>query len=352
MKLLAIVGARPNFMKIKPVIDELQARGADVHLVHTGQHYDRLMSDVLFDELGLSPPQTHLGVGSGSHAETTAKVMLGLEPVIARERPDTVLVVGDVNSTVAAALVAAKLGVAVGHIEAGLRSGDRTMPEELNRIVTDRLSDHLFAPSADAVENLLREGEDESKVYLVGNVMIDTLFTALPKANKSGVLARLGLEEGGFGLVTLHRPSTVDHQDVLGNVLRALVEISRGCPLYFPAHPRTAARLPTDLPDTMRVGPPLGYLDFIALESSARLVLTDSGGVQEETTALGVPCLTIRDNTERPITISEGTNTLVGTAPARIIEVARQTLQDPPPARRPLLWDGHAATRIVDALAV
>jgi UDP-N-acetylglucosamine 2-epimerase (non-hydrolysing) len=347
-------GARPNFMKVKPVMDALEQRGARVTLVHTGQHYDAAMSEVFFTELGLRRPDHFLGAGSGSHAVQTSRVMTAFEPLVTALAPDVVVVTGDVNSTLACALVAAKLGIPLAHVEAGLRSRDRSMPEEINRIVTDRISDYLFAPSEDAVDNLWAEGFGPAHVHLVGNVMVDTLLANVDRAAAAApaVLAGLGLEPGGYGLVTLHRPANVDDPAVFGALLSALAEISLCCPLVLPAHPRVAGRLAeTGLPGTVRVIPPAGYLEFIALEASARLVLTDSGGVQEETTVLGVPCLTLRDNTERPVTVSEGTNQLVGRDPERIVKAARAVLEAPVPApRRPALWDGRAGQRIAAAL--
>jgi UDP-N-acetylglucosamine 2-epimerase (non-hydrolysing) len=339
-------------MKVKPVMDALEERGAQVILVHTGQHYDAAMSDVFFAELGIRRPDHFLGAGSGSHAVQTCRVMTAFEPLLADLVPDLVVVVGDVNSTLACALVAAKQGVPLAHVEAGLRSGDRSMPEEINRIVTDRVSDYLFAPSADAVANLRAEGFFDEQVHLVGNVMVDTLLANAGRASAGDTLVRLGLQPGQYGLVTLHRPANVDDPAVLGALLSALAEISRGCPLVLPAHPRVAGRLlRADLPAGVRIIPPAGYLDFIALEASARLVLTDSGGVQEETTVLGVPCLTLRDSTERPVTVTEGTNQLVGRDPDRIVKAAREVLAaPPPPARAPALWDGKAGPRIAAVL--
>jgi UDP-N-acetylglucosamine 2-epimerase (non-hydrolysing) len=352
VRVVCVAGARPNFVKIKPVIDALEARSIEVVLVHTGQHYDPAMSKVFFDELGIRAPDRHLDVGSATHAQQTAAVMVGFEPVVAELRPDVVVVVGDVNSTMAAALVAAKAGRAVAHVEAGLRSGDWTMPEEINRVVTDRVSHYLFASSPDAVENLRAEGVPESRVHLVGNVMIDTLIANLARAQARPTLDRLGLRRGAYGVVTLHRPANVDDPQMLTSLLGALGEVGSHCPLILPAHPRAAAALEAfGLPPTVRIIPPLGYLDFLALQAGARLVLTDSGGVQEETTVLGVPCLTLRDNTERPLTVTEGTNTVVGRDPTRIVTEARRILRDGVPRRRPALWDGHAAERIADVLA-
>ncbi len=351
MRALCVVGARPNFMKIKPVMDALERRRVEVVLVHTGQHYDRAMSSVFFDELGIRAPDRWLEVGSGTHGEQTARVMLAIEPVMTELEPDVVVVVGDVNSTMAAALVAAKSPARVAHVEAGLRSRDWTMPEEVNRLVTDSVCDDLLAPSPDAVENLQAEGHDPDRIHLVGNVMIDTLFSNLDRAKSAGVLERLHLDPQGYGLVTLHRPANVDEPGMLKSLLDALGEIARLCPLLLPAHPRVAPHLSAlGVPAGVRVIEPLGYLDFVAAEAGARLVLTDSGGVQEETTALGVPCLTLRDTTERPITISEGTNVLVGRDPARIVAEARRVLDDGVAPRRPALWDGRAGERIADVL--
>jgi UDP-N-acetylglucosamine 2-epimerase (non-hydrolysing) len=339
-------------MKVKPVMDGLEARGVQVILVHTGQHYAPAMSDVFFDDLGIRRPDHFLGAGSGSHAVQTCRVMTAFEPLALELAPDVVVVVGDVNSTLACALVTAKLGVPLAHVEAGLRSRDRSMPEEINRLVTDRVSDYLFAPSADAVANLRAEGFSDEQIHLVGNVMVDTLLANAGRAAARGTLAGLGLRPGHYGLVTLHRPANVDDPAALGALCSALAEISRACPLVLPAHPRLDGRLHgAGLPASVRIIPPLGYLDFIALEASARLVLTDSGGVQEETTVLGVPCLTLRDSTERPVTLTEGTNRLVGRDPDRIVRAAREMMAAPsPPARRPALWDGKAGQRIAAAL--
>jgi len=354
MRVLCVVGARPNYMKVKPVMDALTERGAEVILVHTGQHYDPSMSDVFFNDLRIRQPDHFLGVGSGSHAAQTSRVMLAFEPLVRRLRPDVVVVVGDVNSTMACALVTAKAGALLGHVEAGLRSRDWSMPEEVNRVVTDRVSDYLFAPSEDAVANLRAEGYREDQIHLAGNVMVDTLLANLDRARDGDTLSRLGLTPGEYGLVTLHRAANVDDPAILATLLCALDRVARLCPLVWPAHPRVAASLGSvglaDLAGQIRIVPPAGYLDFIALEASARLVLTDSGGVQEETTALGVPCLTLRDNTERPITLTEGTNQLVGGDPVRIVATARQVLADPPVSQRPALWDGQAGKRIAAAL--
>jgi UDP-N-acetylglucosamine 2-epimerase (non-hydrolysing) len=355
MRIICVVGARPNFMKIKPVMDALARRGEDVVLVHTGQHYDPAMSEVFFTDLGLRRPDHFLGAGSGTHATQTARVMLAFEPVVASVRPDVVIVVGDVNSTLACSLVTAKSGARLGHVEAGLRSGDWTMPEEINRVVTDRVSDYLFAPSQDAVANLRSEGRPDA--HLVGNVMVDTLLVNLDRARERDTLNRLGLKPGGYGLVTLHRASNVDDPAVLDRLLSALDEIGAMCPLVLPAHPRLANRIAqaSQIAEASRAGrvriiPPAGYLDFIALQASALVVLTDSGGVQEETTALGIPCLTLRENTERPITVTHGTNQLVGTDPGQIVAAAKLALASPAVPRRPALWDGHAGGRIAAVL--
>jgi len=352
MRAICVAGARPNFMKIKPVLAALERRGVEVILVHTGQHYDQAMSATFFDELDLRPPDIHLGNGSGSHAEQTARVMTAFEPVVDTYRPDVVVVVGDVNSSMACAIVAAKAGALVAHVEAGLRSRDWSMPEEINRVVTDRVSDFLLAPSADAVANLTAEGYRPDQIHLVGNVMIDTLRANLARAEARPVLSELGLAAGGYGLVTLHRPANVDDPAVLRDLLSALDQLATDLPLIFPVHPRTRANIEQlRLHEDIRLLDPLGYLDFLALEAQSRLVLTDSGGVQEETTALGVPCLTLRDNTERPITVEHGTNTLVGRDPARIVGAAHEILRDGVTPRCPPLWDGHAAERIADVLA-
>lgn len=345
-----MAGARPNFMKVKPVLDALEARGVEAVLVHTGQHYDAGMSDVFFDDLALRRPDHHLGAGSGTQAEQTARVLLAFEPLVERLRPDVVVVVGDVNSTLAAALVAAKATVAVAHVEAGLRSGDWSMPEEVNRVVTDRLSDFLFAPSPDAGENLLAEGHRPERVFVVGNVMVDTLMANLDRARQRRPAEGLGLRPGGYALLTLHRPATVDDPVLLGALIDAVGVVARDLPVVFPVHPRTRASLPPDLPAGIVAVPPAGYLDFLALEASAALVMTDSGGVQEETTVLGVPCLTLRDSTERPVTVSEGTNQVVGRQPAAVVAAARKVLDGGVEARYPALWDGRAAERIADIL--
>jgi UDP-N-acetylglucosamine 2-epimerase (non-hydrolysing) len=355
MRLVAVVGARPNFMKIAPILWEVARRPAvEVYLVHTGQHYDEKMSRLFFEELRIPQPQADLGVGSGSHAVQTAEVMKRFEPVVVEQRPDAVLVVGDVNSTIACALTAVKLGVPVGHVEAGLRSFDRTMPEEINRLLTDAISRWLFVSEPSGVENLRREGASDDRVFFVGNVMIDSLLACRDLSERSGVLAEYGLEKRGYAVLTLHRPANVDRPDVFGGLLRAVERIQREVPVVFPVHPRTRKALGghdlTALPN-LRLVEPLGYLDFMKVVAHARVVLTDSGGVQEETTVLGVPCLTLRNNTERPVTIQDGTNTLVGMDTDRIIAAALEAIAAPPkPGRIPQLWDGQAARRILDVL--
>jgi UDP-N-acetylglucosamine 2-epimerase (non-hydrolysing) len=352
MRVVCVAGARPNFVKVTPVVGALTDRGADVVLVHTGQHYDEAMSDVFFSELGLRAPDHHLRAGSETHAGQTAAVMVAFEPLLDALSPDVVVVVGDVNSTLACALVAAKAGCLLAHVEAGLRSRDWSMPEEINRVATDRVSDVLLAPSPDAVANLKAEGCRDDQIHLVGNVMIDTLLANLDRARERPVLEQLGLQAGRYGLVTLHRPANVDDPTDLAALASALATISAELPLLLPTHPRARAALEAaGLPATVRLLPPAGYLDFIALEASAALVLTDSGGVQEETTVLGVPCLTLRDNTERPITVTSGTNTVVGRDPERIVAAARRVLAEGVPRRCPGLWDGKAAERIADVVS-
>jgi len=351
MRVICVAGARPNYMKIKPVLDALESRDADVSLVHTGQHYDAAMNDVFFTELGIRAPDHLLAVGSGTHAGQTAKVMTAFEPLVEQLRPDIVVVVGDVNSTLACSLVAAKSGCLVAHVEAGLRSRDWSMPEEVNRVVTDRISDYLLAPSEDGADNLRAEGYREDQIHVVGNVMADTLLANLSRAHQSGVLERLGLTPGGYGVLTLHRPANVDDPASLAGLIAALNTVAERLPLVFPAHPRTRAVLEeAGLHPNLQLLPPAGYLDFVALQAGAALVLTDSGGVQEETTMLGVPCLTLRDNTERPITVTEGTNRVIGRDPADIVRHAFDVLANPPAPRRPALWDGKAGERIADVL--
>ena len=351
MHVIHIAGARPNFPKLAPVHRAICAASWRQTVVHTGQHYDAAMSDRFFEDLGIAEPDVNLEVGSASHAVQTARIMERLEPVIAEQRPDWVLVYGDVNSTVAAALVASKLGVRVAHVEAGLRSYDRTMPEEINRIVTDRLADLLLTPSRDASETLRREGEPEEEIAFVGNVMIDTLLRALPAARASGFRASLELGAAPI-VVTLHRPSNVDEPERLERVVGALRTLAASRPVVFPVHPRTRQRLNGAGIDVgpVRLLEPIGYLEMLDLVQSAHSVVTDSGGLQEETTALGIPCFTVRSNTERPITVTEGTNTLVPdptdlVAHVRALDNGRRT------GRIPEGWDGRAAERIVEALA-
>lgn len=362
-KIVHVVGARPNFMKTAPLVHEMNARGGALRqvLIHTGQHYDDNMSDIFFRSLGLRAPDVDLGVGSGSHAEQAARVMMAIEPVLIEHEPDWVVVVGDVNSTLASALTAAKLGMRVAHVEAGLRSFDRTMPEEHNRVLTDHVADLLLTPSRDAGANLRNEGIPEERVRFVGNVMIDSLVRLLPQAVESWprLRAELNLSDGQpYALVTLHRPANVDGPDTLSGILDALIEISRRMPVIFPVHPRTrqSVRTPeTDgrvkLPSGLRLMQPQGYLEFLAMERHAAVVITDSGGIQEETTYLGVPCVTVRPNTERPMTVTHGTNRLVAADPQAIVAGVDDALgRDRRPAGPPELWDGRAAGRIVDAL--
>ncbi len=359
MKILNIVGARPNLMKIAPLMDVFTA-AADVEplLVHTGQHYDANMSDLFFRQLGIPEPDLNLGVGSGSHAVQTAQVMTAFEPVVLEHEPDAVLVVGDVNSTIACGLVAVKLGVKLVHVEAGLRSFDRDMPEEINRVLTDAISDLLFCTEPAGVENLRREGVPDERVHMVGNVMIDTLLRHRERAERSTVLDDLGLPVGGYAVLTLHRPSNVDDPRVLERLLDVLEVVQQDGPIVFPAHPRTKVALERfGFADRvaslggLRMVEPVGYLDFLKLMASARVVLTDSGGIQEETTILGVPCLTLRENTERPITAELGTNRIVGQDPERILAAYRE-LRDAGAAagQVPPLWDGRAAERILQIL--
>ena len=359
-RIVSIAGARPNFMKIAPVVGALTRRPDQFEsvLVHTGQHYDEKMSEVFFDELGIPRPDLNLNVGSGSHAQQTAAIMAAFEPVLLGTPVDLVLVVGDVNSTIACALVASKLGVPVAHVEAGLRSFDRRMPEEVNRVLTDQISDLLFTTEASALENLTREGVDPSRVHFVGNVMIDTLLAHRERARATGIQATLGLEPGQYGLMTLHRPSNVDDAVGFERLMQGIAVVAGAVPIVFPVHPRTrpaVARSPTASAlierDRLRLVDPLGYLDFVGLMERARVVLTDSGGVQEETTILGVPCLTLRENTERPITLTHGTNQLVGTDPRAIEAAWARTAAMAARDGGPPLWDGSAADRIADILA-
>jgi len=361
VKVINVVGARPNFMKVAPIVAAMKARPEKFQplVVHTGQHYDADMSDSFFRDLNLPQPDTHLEVGSGSHAVQTALVMQRFEPVVLREQPDWVLVVGDVNSTIACALVCVKLGVKVGHVEAGLRSRDRTMPEEINRLLTDQIADLLFTPSSDADANLRAEGIPEERIRFVGNVMIDSLHQNLERARRSSVRADLGVGDSDYAVMTLHRPSNVDFPETFARILQALESITQAMPVVFPVHPRTRKTIAelglserVQAMKNLRVIDPLGYLDFLSLYSGSRLVLTDSGGIQEETTALGIPCLTLRENTERPITVELGTNVVVGTDPEKIVNAAAAAVNGARKkiARQPPLWDGHTAERILDVL--
>jgi UDP-N-acetylglucosamine 2-epimerase (non-hydrolysing) len=407
MKILSVVGARPNFMKVAPIIEAIKAHNAakpkakiDHVLVHTGQHYDESMSDSFFRDLKLPKPDRYLGVGSASHAVQTAEVMKKFEAVLAEDKPDVVIVVGDVNSTVACALVASKFTYGdsgkkplIAHVEAGLRSFDRTMPEELNRIVTDHLSDYLFVTEKSGIENLRNEGIDPKKVHFVGNTMIDTMIRFKPQAAKSQILGDLGIAENGipsknrnkrgalkpYALLTLHRPSNVDNPDTFNEIIHALKDVTRSMPIIFPAHPRTIANMnggqlkgrfhfvagkyaktgeaqilekqKTGLQPGINVVKPLGYLDFLQMMMNARIVLTDSGGIQEETTCLGVPCVTIRENTERPVTVEQGTNLLAGVNRRAIKRACKTQIESKRKSTRPKFWDGKAAHRIIKMLS-
>jgi len=354
MHILHVVGARPNFMKAAPVLQALQQQpGIRQTLIHTGQHYDDNMSNIFFEQLGLPVPDVSLNVGSGSHAVQTARIMMRLENAVLKRQPDLVLVYGDVNSTAAAAMVCAKLGISVGHVEAGLRSFDRTMPEEVNRLVTDQLSDLLFTPSADADANLLHEGIWLEKIHRVGNVMIDTLVRLLPQARMPDIN---GLSGKQYALVTLHRPANVDDPFMLQKILKTLNEISEQCQIVFPVHPRTAKRIEQFQSrqaqnENLHLLEPLGYLEFLALQQNAIMVITDSGGIQEETTYLGVPCLTLRENTERPVTVDVGTNRLLGSDMELLKREAGKILAGSfQSGGIPILWDGHAGERIAEVL--
>jgi UDP-N-acetylglucosamine 2-epimerase (non-hydrolysing) len=354
MKIMHVVGARPNFMKVAPLMAAMQQDGTfQQMLVHTGQHYDYQMSQVFFEDLDMPEPDVYLGVGSGSHAEQTARIMQAFEPVLLQSRPDWVVVVGDVNSTLACALTCVKEGVRVAHVEAGLRSCDRRMPEEINRLLTDQIADLLFTPSRDADENLLREGVDRAKIKFVGNVMIDSLVRMLPQARARPVLPKLGLKPGEYILVTLHRPSNVDRTPALTEIIAALEELSRTWRVVFPVHPRTRERMGQLglKPSGIQLLEPMGYVDFLALTEAAACVLTDSGGIQEETTYLGVPCLTVRSSTERPVTLTQGTNRLVSSQHQAILDAVRDCQPAlPRDGRRPELWDGKAAQRITQVM--
>lgn len=391
LKMMVVAGARPNFMKIASIVNAIEAHNQLQAippirriLVHTGQHYDEQMSNAFFRDLGIPKPDVDLEVGSGSHAQQTAEIMKRFEGVLLKETPDVLLVVGDVNSTAACSLVASKIAYpppsertrpVIAHVEAGLRSFDLSMPEEINRLVTDALSDFLFITEDSAAENLKNEGVSENKIHWVGNTMVDTLLRHRAKAEKSAILDKLGLRTSSdpagvrpYALVTLHRPSNVDNPKTFGGILEALSVLARKLPILFPVHPRTASRIrefglegsvrladevgALDLQSTqIHCVPPLGYLDFLCLTSHARLVLTDSGGVQEETTVLNVPCVTLRENTERPVTVSGGTNVLAGTRKEDILRLADQKLRESPRKNAPKFWDGRAGTRIIEVLA-
>ena len=356
MKILFVAGTRPNFVKIAPLVYELRkdSRGIEWKLVHTGQHYDYEMSKVFFDELDISKPDYFLGAGSGTHAEQTAKIMVEFEKVCLKEKPDVVVVVGDVNSTLACSVTAKKLHIKVAHVEAGLRSGDMSMPEEINRIVTDSLSDYLFVTEKSGAKNLRKEGRHEKQVFHVGNIMIDTLHYGLNKLKR---LQNPKSRDGRYAVVTLHRPSNVDDREKLKDILTALREIAKDMNVIFPVHPRTEKNikhfgLRSLVKDTnIELIPPMSYLGFLSLWKDSALVLTDSGGIQEETTTLGIPCFTIRENTERPITIEEGTNTLVGTTGKGILEAYKKFKKGPRgKGKVPELWDGKTAERIIKIL--
>ena len=351
MRFFLVAGARPNFMKVAPIFSEFRARNyRDVMLVHTGQHYDRNMSGDFFTDLGLPEPDLNLGAGAGTHAQQTARVMVAFEEACHQHRPDWVVVVGDVNSTMACAITAKKLGIPVAHVEAGLRSGDMTMPEEINRLCTDAIADLLFTTDKLASDNLRREGVAEKKIHFVGNTMIDTLLRHVDHARALALPE--GLERNRYAVLTLHRPANVDQESVLSGILGAVEIVADQIPIVFPVHPRTASKLAAiRVHPNIRISAPASYIRFLGLVANSRLVLTDSGGIQEETTVLGVPCITLRSNTERPITCEVGTNILTGNAPERIRSAARAVLADGMRRGRvPEKWDGHAAKRIVEVL--
>jgi UDP-N-acetylglucosamine 2-epimerase (non-hydrolysing) len=356
-KITVIVGARPNFMKAAPVLNEIQKHpdSLSAFLIHTGQHYDHNLSKLFFEELGMPNPDLYLGVGSGSHAEQTAKIMVELEKVMMKVQPELVMVFGDVNSTLAGALVASKLCIPLAHVEAGLRSFDKSMPEEINRMVADCLADYLFVTEKSGTENLLREGVNPKKITFVGNTMIDSLVSNLGAAQKSRILEQLRLKPRGYAVLTLHRPSNVDDITILSGLLEVISTIGRRIPVVFPCHPRTRKELNEfgllDKIDNeaIRIVEPLGYLDFLKLQSESKFVLTDSGGIQEETTYLGIPCITLRENTERPITAKVGTNIITGIDPGKIVSATNSILDGKmKESRIPELWDGKAAGRIVN----
>lgn len=359
MKIINVVGARPNFMKIAPLMEAYKKYPIiQAKLVHTGQHYDQKLSDLFFKELGIPEPDIYLGVGSGSHGEQTGKVMMGFEKVLFEHKPDVVVVVGDVNSTIACALCAVKLGIKVAHVEAGLRSYDRGMPEEVNRILTDQISDLLFTTERNAENNLVKEGIEKEKIHFVGNTMIDTLYKHKQTAEKSTILSELHLKSGEYITMTLHRPSNVDNIDNFKKIFEAVSDIQKDIKVVFPVHPRTRNRIDEfglssmlDELTNLQLIEPVGYLDFLKLLSESKLVITDSGGIQEETTVLRVPCLTLRNNTERPVTLTQGTNKLVGNDVALTIAESKRILSgDSPKGKTPELWDGKAAERIVEIL--
>lgn len=355
-RVLSVVGARPNFMKVAPIHRAFSALPErwEHHIVHTGQHYDAAMSDAFFQDLDMPHPTWFMGVGSGSHATQTAKVMTGFEQVCEEARPDYVIVVGDVNSTIACALVSVKMGIRTAHVESGLRSFDRSMPEEINRLATDAIVDDLFVTEQSGMDHLLREGVDPQRIHFVGNTMIDSLMYAKTKAAESAIHERIHASRGTYCLVTMHRPSNVDHPDTLRELIGVLEEVGRFMPIIFPVHPRTRKNITAMglvIPDSITIIDPVGYVDFLALMTHARLVLTDSGGIQEETTALGVPCITARTTTERPITISMGTNVLVKPTREGILQAVETFLHGHHPVGSlPPLWDGRAAERIVEKI--
>jgi len=356
IKILVVAGARPNFMKIAPLMREMEQRTEfEPFLVHTGQHYDRAMSESFFEDLKIREPDVNLEVGSGSHAVQTAEILRRIEPHLVEQQPDALLVVGDVNSTIATSLAAVKLQIPVAHVEAGLRSGDRTMPEEINRILTDAIAEWLFITEPSARVNLEREGVPAEKIHFVGNVMIDTLLENLERSRKLDTLRQLGLQPGTYAVLTLHRPANVDDPETLRQLFGVLEEIHKEIPIIFPCHPRTKQAISKLLHGNapgLRLIEPIGYLDFLRLMADAKLVLTDSGGIQEETTVLGVPCITLRENTERPVTITEGTNILTGTNPATIrAEVEKILAAKAKQGKIPEKWDGKAAERIIEILA-
>ena len=353
--IIIVVGARPNFMKMAPLYSELKKRKINTLLLHTGQHYDKNMSSVFFEELNMPEPDIYLGIGSDTHAKQTAKIMVDFEKVCLEKKPQRVIVAGDVNSTIACALVATKLSIPVDHVEAGLRSFDMNMPEEINRILTDRISSLLFTPSEDANINLINEGTAPEKIKFTGNIMIDSLMNNLEKTNTT-ILEEIGVKKKKYALITLHRPSNVDEKTTLNEIIEGLKAISEDIKLVFPLHPRTKNKieefgLETKWNENIRITGPLGYLDFLSLTKNARMVITDSGGIQEETTALGIPCLTLRDNTERPITVDQGTNKIIGNKQKRLIDEVKNILDSGKPSYEiPHFWDGKTALRIADIL--